>query len=379
MQDRHYLEEELSQLIRTDPSIWQFLQEGSLDGVWYWDIENPEQEWMSPEMWRLFGIDPATKRHDPAEWQDLINPDDLKLALENFHAHCADPGHPYDQIVRYRHADGSTVWVRCRGIAIRDAAGKPLRMLGAHTDLTAVKRAEQAQKAGATHANEELRAFSYALSHDLKAPANTVLMVLTELAEHLDAQLDEEGRQMLDIGVRTVMRMRSQIDALLEYTHVTEDRHQGSELDLNELTQEVLLDLQADIAEARAEITMGALPVILASRIQMRMLVQNLLSNAIKFRRPGRPPHVRITAEPLEAEGGVALRVADNGIGVAPEDAARIFDMFQRLHAYQDYPGTGLGLPMCSRIVRNHGGSIRVEPTPGGGATFIAELTGCRK
>ncbi len=140
---KNYLELELEKRMREDSGIWEFLQRGSLDGVWYWDLENPENEWMSPEFWRLLGIDPATKKHDPAEWQDLIFPEDLEVALDNFHKHCEDPDHPYDQIVRYRHADGSTVWVRCRGIALRDDTGKPIRLLGAHNDLTEIKNTER--------------------------------------------------------------------------------------------------------------------------------------------------------------------------------------------------------------------------------------------
>ena len=144
MQDsEHYLKRELYDLIRKDSSIFEFLQRGSLDGIWYWNLEMPEDEWMSPGFWELLGYDPEEKEHLASEWKDLIDPDDLKMALENFSKHCADPAHPYDQIVRYRHGDGSTVWVRCRGIAIRKEAGKPVRLLGAHTDLTQLKRTEE--------------------------------------------------------------------------------------------------------------------------------------------------------------------------------------------------------------------------------------------
>lgn len=141
--ERHYLDRELEERIQTDPEVWRFLREGSLDGVWYWDLENPEHEYMSPEFWKLFGFDPATKAHLVAEWQDLIHADDLKIAQTNVGAHIADPAHPYDQIVRYTCADGSTAWVRCRGIAIRDETGKAIRLLGAHNDITAQKRAEE--------------------------------------------------------------------------------------------------------------------------------------------------------------------------------------------------------------------------------------------
>ncbi|MEN8141532.1 MAG: PAS domain-containing protein [Thermodesulfobacteriota bacterium] len=139
----HYLEEELYKLFQKDKTLFKFLQSGSLDGVWYWDLEDPDNEWMSDRFWTLLGFDPEEKEHLAAEWQDLINQDDLQLALENFTKHLEDPEHPYDQVVRYRHKDGSTVWVRCRGIAIRDENNKPVRMLGAHNDLTAQKQIEE--------------------------------------------------------------------------------------------------------------------------------------------------------------------------------------------------------------------------------------------
>ena len=146
MNEEHYLKKELYSLVQQNTSIFEFLQLGSLDGIWYWDLETQNDEWMSPEFWKLLGFNPSEKKHLASEWQDLIFIEDLKEAIENFNKHCADPNHPYDQIVRYRHKDGSTVWVRCRGIAIRDETGKPIRMLGAHTDLTAFKRLEEELK-----------------------------------------------------------------------------------------------------------------------------------------------------------------------------------------------------------------------------------------
>ena len=126
----NYLKQELYTLLNTDGRIFEFIQSGSLDGIWYWDLEKPENEWMSPKFWTTIGYDPDEKRHMASEWQHIIFQDDLKLAMENFRKHCQDPNHPYDQIVRYRHKNGSIVWIRCRGMAIRDANGKPIRMLG---------------------------------------------------------------------------------------------------------------------------------------------------------------------------------------------------------------------------------------------------------
>lgn len=138
-----YLKNELYTLINNDTSIFEFIQSGSLDGIWYWDLENPEIEWMSPKFWETLGYNPDEKKHLASEWQDIIFQEDLKLAVENFEKHCADPNHPYDQIVRYKHKNGSTVWIRCRGLAIRDKNGKAIRMLGAHTDITDLKETEK--------------------------------------------------------------------------------------------------------------------------------------------------------------------------------------------------------------------------------------------
>ena len=140
----HYLKKELYSLVKSDSKIFEFIQRGSLDGIWYWDLAHPENEWMSEGFWELFGYDAKEKEHLASEWQFMINPEDLETALENFKKHCEDPSHPYDQVVRYSHKNGSTVWVRCRGLAIRDENGNPVRMLGAHTNLTLQKETERA-------------------------------------------------------------------------------------------------------------------------------------------------------------------------------------------------------------------------------------------
>lgn len=139
----NYLKKELYDLTKNDTKIFEFIQSGSLDGIWYWDLEDSENEWMSPKFWETLGYDPEEKKHMASEWQNIIFKEDLNLAFSNFEKHCADPTYPYDQIVRYKHKNGSTVWIRCRGLAIRDQNGKPIRMLGAHTDITDLKEAEK--------------------------------------------------------------------------------------------------------------------------------------------------------------------------------------------------------------------------------------------
>jgi PAS domain S-box-containing protein len=138
-----YLKKELYSLIQSDESIFDFIQESLLDGLWYWDLEKPENEWMNARFWTVLGYNPDEMPHKSAAWQGIINQDDLKLASDNFIKHCENPNHPYDQIVRYTHKNGSTVWIRCRGMAIRDNTGKPIRMLGAHHDITDYKQAKE--------------------------------------------------------------------------------------------------------------------------------------------------------------------------------------------------------------------------------------------
>lgn len=139
----HYLEEELFDSVFGTADIFRFLQQAVLDGIWYWDVTQPENEWYSPEFCRLLGYDPKEVPHNSGWWQDRIFEEDKITALHNFKLHLSDPSHPYDQVVRYRHKDGSTVWVRCRGLALRDETGKPIRLLGSHIDLTELHKTQE--------------------------------------------------------------------------------------------------------------------------------------------------------------------------------------------------------------------------------------------
>jgi len=157
-----YLKEELYSLIRSDETIFDFLQNSALDGLWYWDLEKPENEWMNPRFWEVLGYNPEEMPHKSNAWQSIINQDDLKIATENFIKHCENPEHPYDQIVRYKHKNGSTKWIRCRGLAIRDANGKAFRMLGAHHDVSSIfEKQEEVAVAKTTLEQTEKRFESY--------------------------------------------------------------------------------------------------------------------------------------------------------------------------------------------------------------------------
>lgn len=203
MSDEHYLQAELYALVQKDPRVFEFLQAGSLDGIWYWDLERPDIEWMSARFWTTLGWDPAQRKHESAEWKDLIHPDDLKIALDEYFACLATPGRLYDcPEVRYKRPDGTWSWVRCRGYMVRDEDGKPVRLLGAHNELTRIKVAEEglAARLIETEAlNEELAAFNrIAVGREermieLKAEVNALLARLGEGPRYdLSAMVDDE-------------------------------------------------------------------------------------------------------------------------------------------------------------------------------------------
>jgi len=139
----HYLNAELIELIKKDECIFDFIQEGSLYGLWFWDMEHPENKWMNAHFWEVLGYNPNDRAHKTSAWHNIINHYDLKTALDNFHKHAANPSHPYDQEVRYQHKNGSTVYIRCRGMAVCGNDGKAFRMLGAHQDISKLKNAEK--------------------------------------------------------------------------------------------------------------------------------------------------------------------------------------------------------------------------------------------
>ncbi len=225
-------------------------------------------------------------------------------------------------------------------------------------------------------ANREQAEFTYAISHDLKAPANTIAMLLGELEEVEGDRLTDDGKEILEDANHTVSRMTHLVEDVLGYARTVESGMEPETIDLTALAREIRTDLRGDINLAQAEVTIEALPVVSGSRVQLHLLLQNLMSNAIKFRSPDRPSRVMVLGLGENDIGQIGFSVVDNGIGIPAEFQDKVFGLFQRLHAHGVYDGSGLGLSLCKRIVHNHGGDIRLSSDPGKGSQFDIWLPG---
>ncbi|MEV4613159.1 CHASE3 domain-containing protein [Kitasatospora sp. NPDC049258] len=217
-----------------------------------------------------------------------------------------------------------------------------------------------AQAADLQRSNTELEQFAYVASHDLQEPLRKVSSFTQLLQRRYGGQLDAKADQYIEFAVDGANRMQTLINDLLDFSRVGRLHHAHKEVDLDKVLEQTLATLSVGIEEAGARITHDPLPDVVADPTQMGMLWQNLIGNAVKFRHPGREPHIHITAE---REGPLwRFAVTDNGIGIAPEFAEKVFLIFQRLHTKDAYSGSGIGLAMCKKIVEFHGGTITVDP-----------------
>jgi signal transduction histidine kinase len=221
-------------------------------------------------------------------------------------------------------------------------------------------------------ANAELERFAAVASHDLQEPVRTVVSFAQMLEKRLAGQLDDEARELLGFIVAGAKRMRTLVGDLAEYTHVISRKMTVEPLDMGEVVDTALGHLQPAIAERGARITAGPLPSIPGDRSELVELFRHLIDNAIKFTAPGQPPTVRIEAVGHNHHAWM-FSVADTGMGIAPQYREKVFVIFQRLHT-GDYPGNGVGLAVCKRIVERHGGNIWVESTEGKGTTVFFTL-----
>jgi PAS domain S-box-containing protein len=236
------------------------------------------------------------------------------------------------------------------------------------------KRAEELMSLKAhelARSNADLEQFAYLVSHDLQEPLHVAAGFLKLLSRRYKGKLDPKAEEFIDAALESIQRMEQQIRDLLDYSRVTTRGKEFERVDVSAVVDQVLKDLSLAIQEKKAKITREPLPRVMGDPSQLARVFQNLIGNALKFS-GDKPPRVHIGVE--QAEGEWRFRVQDQGIGIDPKNFERIFLMFERLHSRSDYPGTGIGLAICKKIVERHGGRIWVESEPGQGATFYFSL-----
>ncbi len=222
--------------------------------------------------------------------------------------------------------------------------------------------------------NSDLEQFAYVASHDLQEPLKIVQRCMIELKDRYDGKLGRDADNFMAFAVDGTKQMQALIEGLLTYSRVGARGGDFLPTDSEAVIQRAIRNLTVSIEESDAKVTHDMLPTVLTDPVQLGRLFQNLISNAIKFRREDTPPRIHISAE--RAGDRWTFRLRDNGIGIRPKDAEKIFVIFHRLHGKTRYPGTGIGLAVCKRIVERHGGQIWVESGEGEGATFCVTLPG---
>jgi light-regulated signal transduction histidine kinase (bacteriophytochrome) len=220
--------------------------------------------------------------------------------------------------------------------------------------------------------NQDLEQFAYVASHDLQEPLRMVATYTQLLAERYRGQLDDNADKYIHYAVDGALRMQTLVQDLLTFSRVGRQGSDSRNTDCNVVLETALKNLRAAISESGAKILCDGLPVVVADGAQLEQVFQNLIGNAIKFRGSD-PPAIRIAAN--KKDGDWVFSVADNGIGIDPEHAEIVFAIFKRLHTRAEYPGSGIGLAICKKIIERQGGKIWVESRRGQGATFKFTLS----
>ena len=278
---------------------------------------------------------------------------------------------------RFLRGDGSTVWVVYNASTVHDSSGRLLYGIAQVQDITRRKHSEDRLASVAAElerraselerSNADLQEFAYVASHDLSEPLRMVSSYVQLLARRYGDQLDSDADEFIAFAVDGVNRMQRLIDDLLAYSRAGTQEYRIAPVDTEELVRDTLAGMQTTVQEAGATIVVGDLPTVRGDEGQLRQLFQNLIGNGIKFRAED-PPRVEVSAE--REDGAWRFSVEDNGIGIDPRHAERIFTVFKRLHTRDKYPGSGVGLSICKRLVERHGGRIWVEQSELGGSRF---------
>ncbi len=346
---------------------FQLSTEASKIGIWDWDIKNDQLVW-DKTMFDIYGASEHSNSHYLEGWINSFHPDDVNRCKKEL-GMAMRGEKSFATEFRLIWPDGSIRFVKANATVYFNEKGEAIRMLGTNTDITKEKEAEL-QKLRAQQLeirNKELEQFAYVSSHDLKEPLRTVKSFSELLKAQYENQLDENANKYLNFISQAASRMDQVIKALLDYSQIGQKKELVY-VNCQVVVRDLMKDLDTLIKETKVTININPLPSIKAHSTEIRMLFQNLISNAIKFRNQDVDTVISISVTKRSSQWEFC--VADNGMGIKEEYQSKIFALFQRLHARDEYEGTGIGLAHCQKIVEIHGGKIWVKSKAELGSKF---------
>lgn len=295
---------------------------------------------------------------------EVLHPEDREATLRVWQAAMENRGE-FDVDFRIRRHDGVYRWFKTRALQVRDSNGQVVKWFGTCTDVDDQVRIELELR----RANQDLEQFAYSASHDLQEPLRNVAIYSQMIQRRCAGVLDEKAQEYLGYVSEGSQRIGTLVEDLLAYTQAASLGENPAEIsDTNHALETALANLAMAIEENRATVTHDDLPSLRVKSAHLQQLFQNLISNAIKYRKDDEAPSIRVSVQ--RDDGFWRFAVQDNGIGIDPQYQVRIFGIFKRLHGRDKYPGTGIGLAICQKIVERYGGRIWVESQLGAGATF---------
>ncbi|BCR04210.1 hypothetical protein DESUT3_12790 [Desulfuromonas versatilis] len=302
-------------------------------------------------------------------WTQGVHPEDLEGCLQTYQQ-SFPARRPFAMEYRLRHHSGEYRWINHIGRPFHDLEGRFAGYIGSCYDISESKQSQQRLNellVDLQRSNQELENFAYVASHDLQEPLRMITGYIQLLSRRYQGRLDQDADDFIGFAVDGARRMEALIKDLLAYSRVGRKGQPPEKVDCNKLISTVLNNLAASIRESGAELRIGELPEVMADPLQLTQLFQNLVHNALKFKTDA-APRIEVRATP---RGGFwEFAISDNGIGIDARHRERIFQIFQRLHPIGQYPGTGIGLAICKKIIDRHGGNIWVEGEPGSGTSF---------
>lgn len=304
-----------------------------------------------------------------AGWSECVHPDDHDRCLQTYRA-AFTARSAFSMEYRLLRHDGEWRWVLDRGAPHVDAEGEFRGFLGSCVDIEDLKRTEQALR----RANTDLQQFAYSASHDLREPLRNVAVFAELASRRYSDVLEDRGREYLGYVTEGAKRMDMLVADLLAYTQSSMVQHDPvAPADASAALTAVLKDLEVAIVRNQASVDADSLPSVRIAPVHLQQVFRNLIENALKYRSAD-APHIRIRARRQAADW--IFSVQDNGIGIEPQYHEKVFGIFRRLHPHGRYPGTGIGLAICQKLIERYGGKIWVESEFGKGATFFFSLPG---